>query len=308
MCLTPFHCHVALSVAKKKGVVRNSVFFISTGDAEKFFESSITRLMNEGVSRRCVIKLGKKINIISYWPFVKYRKSVFYAANIKMFYTRIVIRLIAPSKIITFDDGFANVSGGGYFYTKDEGKIKRLTLKLLGLPDYYSLVSMVEEHFTIYPELRNVYNVTDCVKLSYRNESPGGSINANKWYGLVFVGSPLSESGLVDVNIEVEKIAEAVSNFDVPKLYLCHPRDGKEKINLIRSRLPELKIYQHDDIAEMFLIEEKNNISAVVGFYSSTLLNVLGEFPGAVYGKRINLKTSSVSYSNLINLGVLVLD
>jgi hypothetical protein len=308
LCLTPFHCHVAVSVAKKRDVIKEAVFVIVTGGEEKSFSSPISRLIRGGGNGGSIVKIGRKEEVKSLLYFLRYRGSVFYSANIKKLYTRLVIKFMNPSQIITFDDGFANVSGAGYFYTKDASKIKRLVLSIVGMPDYDSLVSKVSRHFSIYPNLDNVYNVTDCIGIGYSDELSEEKRKLNEWYGVIFVGSPLFESGLIDVYVEANKIAEAISGFEGRALYLCHPRDSQQKINLIRTRLPFLDIYRHDDIAEVLLVEEKENIGCVVGFFSSTLLNIAEDFPGRVYGKRVEVVDGCALYSKMIESGISVLN
>jgi hypothetical protein len=306
--LTPFHCHIAISIAKELDIVRQSTFLIITGKTERSFISPISRIIKSGVKNDSVITFGKWSGGRALFFLIKHRGGCFYSANIKKLYSRLAIKAMNPSKIVTFDDGFGNISGAGYFYTKDVNIFKRAFLAITGLPEYEHLVSKVSKHYSIYPNLDNVYDVTEYISISYCDVKKESQQEPGERYDMVFVGSPLYESDLVKLDIEMEKIEEVVSIFSGRILYLCHPRESEEKLKKLHTYLPSLEIYKHHDIAEIFLLEEKDKIDAIVGFYSSVLFNISSEFPKMVFGKKIEILGGSTIYSKMAESGISILE
>jgi hypothetical protein len=232
----------------------------------------------------------------------KFSCTSLYFANPKKMITRLMAKFILHQNLITFDDGFGNVSGAGYFYQNDSG-IKKIVIKYLGFKSYVKFLNEIKEHYSIYPNLENVFSVTDYFKLDY-DLYKVKEIKAK--FGVAFIGSPLSEYRILQREDEVQKVTELLSRFSGSVVYLKHPAEDMSKIEEIKNLNNDLIITALDDIAENFLIANVNKIDFVVGFYSTVLLHVSGYYTDRVYAKKISSQAFEKIYEKLKLAGIIV--
>ncbi len=263
LCLTPFHVLFSLGLVNANNVKDAVIIYL--GDFSLLSDIELNG-----------IDVIHDVKSITFLGFQLRGKCTFYCANYKMLKSRILVKLFKPQKCISFDDGMGTRWGEGYFYINDSSKTKSLILKLMLEPTYLSFwKNKIDKHYTCYRVGKTCLNKnTQFLNLNFLN------VNCKPRdvkYGkdtLVILGSPYDEDNIlsgVDFSDMLTSLSSQAKGFD-SIVYYTHPRERKSD-NFFRSFNGNIHVVSNFCTSEHFVMKYAPE-STIVGFYSSTLLNL----------------------------------
>lgn len=275
ICYSPLHAYISYVIAKEHFSNERNIFIIIIDGDKKAFDG-IKRLMVQANLETYVYEndLYNKLKVLFFFGKLKKVDGgvSFFCGNYKKIFSRLVARVCLSNKLYAFDDGFGSVSGCGYFYENDRSINKKIILSLLNFEPYLEYTKKIICTYSIFPSLKNSFDKVKYVSLSSAFSGEGGS-SLDRFS--VFIGSPLAESGILTLDDECKYFEFVVSKIKGPILYLPHPRESKVKISKLINGFQHVRLKDDiDDVAEVFIIKNKNCISSVYGFFSTVLVLV----------------------------------
>lgn len=199
----------------------------------------------------------------------EFSKRIYYRSYDKFFVSHIhseatyyLIERIKFRRLMTYDDGYANINRGGVYFKEDLTLKKRVIRHLFRIKnDLYSIKKLSNKHFTIYNAPNAVSN-TQFIKL-INIETPYNKVTRNI---SIFIGQPLHT---IDKRFDNDFINNLLEKLNV-NYYLPHPGENY----IINPNIVEVLIL--DVIAEEYIVNlvAKGYNIIVYGFYSSVLANL----------------------------------
>lgn len=191
-----------------------------------------------------------------------------YTANIKSIHTRLLMFLLGYSKLYTFDDGCANIVKFGFYFSPNENQLSKVFFSLFEPKLLYkNLKSTMLIHYTIFHD-ENIYPNRQYISLFDSNVLNNQKIKKRNI--TILLTSVLFENNIISLKTERDLYHNVIEYFNVDYV-ISHP---SEKIN---------KIYENNKkITTPYIAEEqimdfsKTNNITVIGFFSTTLLNIYG--------------------------------
>jgi len=210
--------------------------------------------------------------IVRYFMFHRYRRV--YLASIDSSFFQLLASYISFDKIITFDDGTANISKDSIYYRDQSdffSKAKRIIFGLAG--NRYSRKKFIEEslvHYTIYPDFENISDKLKYVDLIGNIDA---EVDGNPEVVTIILGSCYKQIVKID-DLEGKLINEFVSYVKNIKsdqvYYIPHPRDE-------RDLLPGIERINDHKISEEIITDliKSGRQVILIGFASSVQFTFL---------------------------------
>ena len=196
-----------------------------------------------------------------------------FCPNLKKTISRLFIAMFGKYDLVSFDDGIGNVSGSGYFYEHSEvrtaKKLIERILGVMGVRPYKEVVSAVTIHYSIY-RFENVYEkITVRLSLEFSLGETGKDFSGQEV--TYFLGSPLSEDGIVKLSDELEIIRELDKVHKID-FYIMHPRERGHKT----SALYNVVVLDDFRIAEQIVVDKvlEGVKVKLIGINSTALINL----------------------------------
>lgn len=268
---TPLQCWIALRVIEEMGIEDYHILYLtrnnSAEDVHYFAEISkgarVSNYIYQPIGRPDVIQ-----QLLMLYKTRTVTRSVnvykcLYLASIDAIIPGYIIERF-DNKIITFDDGSANINKGSAYWMDSTITRSAIYKKILGCSTLEKTKVKIKKHFTIYENAENIVEKNRLVFLKNIFGRIDGEKKPNEEL-VIIVGQPLSEALS---ELEIKKIKDYILKLKVD-YYIKHPREEEKII----EGVPELP--KNGRIAEDVILKlsEKYNIT-LVGWFSSLMLNL----------------------------------
>lgn len=268
---TPLQCWIANEVIKSMGINEYHVVYLtrnnSAEDLHYFNEisrgASLSRYIFKPIGRPDIMnQLLMLFEARSVIRGIGQYKCILLASIDALIPSYIVEKF--NGKIITFDDGSANINKKSSYWIEPTGVRYALYKKILGCSTLEKTKNKIDKHFTLY---ENAENIVEPNRLVILKRVFGGVVE-RKIHNetlVIFVGQPFNE----DLTpVEIGKIKEHILKLGID-YYIKHPRE----VGKIIEGVPELS--KNGCIAEDVILDlsEKYNIT-LIGWFSSVMLNL----------------------------------
>ncbi len=275
ICYTPLHILIAENIIIREKL-SNYIFIFYCKASTKKLQLYYNRLANNAQYAFILKKDNKVITFIKeILPFIfKVKKlmhpnSIVYSGNIKSAYTRCIVFGIRTKNIHSFDDGSGNISGKGYFYKGRTLSFINKFLHWVGLDfSYARAYSMIEKHYTIYPNIKNAMPHTEEISVfdPQKNNPPPKNTKI-----ILFLLTTFYEEGYLDEKTETKLFDKIIKTHNIEHV-IPHPLSNKKKIEYYKKIT-----MTGEKIAEEIIFDLKKKYSEVVvyGFHSSALVNLM---------------------------------
>ncbi|WP_195836258.1 glycosyltransferase family 52 [Campylobacter portucalensis] len=209
-----------------------------------------------------------KINF-SIYKFAKNKKyqNIFFA-NWTAIGLWIVLNTLKFQNFYTFDDGAANITNYDQIFSSFKNRsfkakivyvIKKFVFKFSDFDNEY-ITKNSKMHYTIFENLKNVFNNTKFIKLFDFDDF---SDTKNKKVVKIFLGQPIYESNLSKNKALIENL---IDKFKID-FYMPHPRE--------EYKIKNVNYIKTDLIIEDYIINEIKKDSSIkyeiYGFFSTSL-------------------------------------
>lgn len=266
---TPFQARVAKQVLVEEGIqIFDLVYFTRNSSpqdlaayntlAEAARASTIVQASNHA---RYYRRAAADARLARRAVHGKKYETAFLASIDALEATSLAIR--SSSRLVTFDDGFANFDRTGPFHQTSGSSRAWLYRALLRAPTQDALKKKITHHYTLHPALRNIVDPQRLKKVVVWSGSHKATQTENP--AIFFIGHRFSDYlGPTEV-AEVRSIAEKFS----PERYLLHPREAV-------PLLPGVPLWDtNGQIAEDALLAESLvNPIHLIGGLSTVMLNL----------------------------------
>lgn len=264
---TPFQAWLAQKVLKKEQIKSLDVVYFTHNDSEEdryYYEQlSLVSEKSEYIyirPQRFDI-LSQMILLLRVRGYSSRNYHTVIYASINALVPNFLINKQKKAKLITFDDGLANIVNNGIFFNKASGRYN-LYRVLIGSPTLKAIKKRITRHYTIYAKNKNIVENERLFFL----EGWGNIIN-NKSDDIktYFIGTPFEE---VMNAAQILRLEDFVKTQDID-VYVAHPRER----NMLDIGVPILS--KHGRIAEDAIIADAGNKRIrLVGWFSSVMLNL----------------------------------
>lgn len=164
--------------------------------------------------------------------YAKLTGGKLYVAVLDFYPLAIALKLCRGFNIMSFDDGTANIQvrNSSYHSTAPlSGKgIKRWLARLLfSKGSSYFIRSRIDQHFTLYPQERNIVPSDKCVAIRLNWENyllPADKSNLPDDVRKIMLGTVYEEYGAVEKTNLLKNIRDDILN--ICDLYIPHPREN----------------------------------------------------------------------------------
>ncbi|WP_201582630.1 glycosyltransferase family 52 [Psychrobacter jeotgali] len=267
---TPFQAFLAQKIIEIENILSYDLIYFTEHNSEEdiyYFRQLSSRARN---SDYYYVNM-KGPSILSSFVF-KYKTLKWYkektyqniiCASIDALFINSLIKHYSNAKLITMDDGAANIYENGIYFKEHSYlriKVYHFLLQSLSLS---KVKSRIDHHYTIYDGKRNIvphHKLIPIKKLLNNN------INKNKGSSKTyFIGAPFEYC----MNPEqIKRLENLIETFDID-YYIKHPRENK-RLNI---EIPYLN--KNGRIAEeAILVNSKSENIILIGWFSSVLLNM----------------------------------
>jgi beta-galactosamide-alpha-2,3-sialyltransferase len=202
-------------------------------------------------------KIEAKLKVLNLKLEAKYDKI--YLASFDNLLFSSIVKKYSSSEIYTFDDGTANIFLDSIYF-KERSKIEKVYAFFLNALSKKEIIYRVKNHYTIYPNHKNIVEISKTVDISENNNRVEDTKDKNSIK--IFIGQPLHE----DLNsLQLNKLENFLNKFNID-LYMKHPREKK-------ILLPNIKLLDKKGlIAEEILYQYSLNYNLQILTYSSSVL------------------------------------
>ena len=276
MCLTPLQMLIAEKIIEQDPKSKFDVIVSILNDNEKYklYSDRLARKVENFLifkPKECRNKpLLMALDVLRFSKQLKKAKfkkvyAEYYLASCDYRYFQYIVNSrSADSRILTFDDGTANIYKKSLYFSNLKPRwINRFFWSFFGIKEYMAeIFSKSFKHYTIYRNFENVVKnveVIDLFKLKSENNIREEEIN-------IFLGQPFCDFGFP---IEHKYLEDMLKKLKID-FYFKHPREkGFFDIPYIETNL----IFE--DYVIDFLKEKNNTKINLYTFTSSAALNVL---------------------------------
>ena len=275
ICYTPLHILIAENIIVREKL-SNYIFIFYCKTPTKKLQLYYNRLANKAQYAFILKKDNKVLTFIKeILPFIfKVRKlmlpdSILYSGNIKSAYSRCFVFGVQTNKIHSFDDGSGNISGKGYFYKGRTLSFFNQIVHWIGLDfSYARAYSMIEKHYTIYPNIKNAMPHTEKINIFNPQKFDPPPQNTKI---ILFLLTTFYEEGYMDEKTETRLFNKIIKTYNI-EYVIPHPLSNKKKVDYYKK-----VTMTSEKIAEEIIFDLKEKYSEVVvyGFHSSALVNLM---------------------------------
>lgn len=255
VCFTPLQLLIAKNIVITEKFSNSKILIIKLSDNKKldFYLEKNQHLFNNQVR---IFRPQGKFKFLKLLSLLKFiilnfnflKVDTLFIASLHDRFAQIIISLLQPRYLITFDDGIANLYRESIFFTSKIIKSLILNKALC--------------HYTIFPNMDNIlpYDKLKFVQLLESKDSNISVTNAGRRIVKIFLGQPYDEmSGC----ISEENIIAILKKLNID-FYLRHPRE-----KVLGQILNITEIINTDLIIEDYLsIYLKNNENDLIELYS----------------------------------------
>lgn len=273
LCATPFQVLIAEKIIKAHpNADFDLVLMFNKNENRKKFEyyfNRISPLCNQTLLWNYKAKLPNLIHFKAYLYLNHFNKNYdeLYLSNIHRAHFQMLVSSNMKAKVITFDDGLANILPSSKLYIDNKLDILRASIwKLLGI--YHTSKDIKKKsvkHLTVYKNIPNIVENTEFIEL-YKHDLIKPT-NDQQETIKIYLGQPLHETGDAFNNTNIGVLLNSLQI----KKYFPHPR---EKV----SSIPGLEFIDTKLIVEDYIIEAINsnpNLQIeVYSFFSSAIINI----------------------------------
>lgn len=266
---TPFQAWLAQKVLEKEQINIFDVVYFTQNDSEedRHYYSQLSKNSNRS---DYIFVRPQRFDILSHFVF-RLKAHKWYQKENYDFVMYGSINALVPNsliskhkyaKLITFDDGAANIVNNGIFYSdlsSNRSKIYRLAIGAVSLN---TIKRRISYHYTMYKDYGNIVEKEKLRYIDYFEKSKYKKSETTKTY---FIASPFEEV----MSQEQIKRLEIYSKDLKIDFYVTHPRE-RNILNLGTEILDK-----KGKIAEEAIIADAQDASIVlVGWFSSVMLNI----------------------------------
>lgn len=186
-----------------------------------------------------------------------------FISSISSFLANSLANHFRSAKIITFDDGAANIFSNGIFFNEPTGLKNYLYRKVFRVASLSDFKSKISYHYTIYPDHDNIVESGKVVSLDsgWLSERAKNCERAKVY----FIGAPFHEVFNSD---QIKSIVVYLQSIEVD-YYVRHPRENEP----LSSNIPFLE--KRGKIAEEAIIDDADGRPVVlIGFLSTVMFNL----------------------------------
>lgn len=223
-----------------------------------------------------------------YLLFRKKKYDVIYFASIENMFVHFILSFIHFNKVITVDDGTANINKESIYYKDKRSKREKYLFSLLGCKyDLNSTKALISTHYTIYKNFTNIIDKTEYIDVAFDENNVKNLENTNNEAN-VLLGTIFEKA--TNEKLLIEKI-EAFFEDKPNVYYIPHPREKENKFR-------DFKLIDGLEIAESKICNLFNNYSKVnvFGFHSTAQVN-LADIDGVEnYFIKTDLLKSNVTF------------
>ena len=305
ICTTPLHSLIAeKSIEKRAGEFFHLIFISERGSNKDYFY--FNRLSNK-VNNADFFCVYYK-NRVEYLKFLfrikkflnKKYDDVFFA-NINSIFIHRILSLIYFSKIITFDDGMANIIPNSSITCKENISFIRILLNyVFGIKfNKRRIKNIISSHYTLFPDFKNISDKITPLSLGNSENIHVKNCNRKK----IFVGQPIFEMLSIGKEKYI-KIIRDICNLLQIDYYIPHPREN--------YKISGVNYIETDLILEDYILNE-DGCFELYSFYSSsllTLINCQNISLNSVFVKGIGMEKNNAimgSYSVIEKLGLKII-
>ena len=265
ICSTPLHVIQMLSLIDKKVIKSFDIIYLAKENTEQSF--FYYKKISENSQRSNYFVNDKKFPCHAYAIKNifdgKIYDSVFFA-TVDSIYIHYILSIIIYNKIVTVDDGTANIKHDSHYYVDKRTLIYKIVYVLFNIKYNLKRVkSNINAHYSIYNGVENLIDNV-CFNDLIFNAPPVENKKANINILLGTVYGDITD----DKEFLINKIREFLLDNDV-FYYIPHPRDTKKYFN-------NVILIDGVDIAEIKIIKalSENEKVNVYGFSSSAQVNL----------------------------------
>jgi len=266
---TPFQAWLVEKVLEKENIDVFDILYFTQNDSteDKYYYN---KLSSKSRKSDYIFVRPQRFDILSSFMFrVKsrlwYGMSVYdtvICASIDALFISSLVRAYSKSKLITLDDGTANININSCYFLESNSKkvlIYRYLFNALPLKD---LKLRIDKHYTLYKGQKNIVNSERLVYLDGWTNNISRDKSKSKVY---FLGAPFET---VMSKEQIDRFEKYVSELKVDT-YVAHPRE--RKLLEIGAKLLDKK----GRIAEEAIIADAQDASiTLVGIFSTVMLNI----------------------------------
>ena len=265
---------------------------------ERFYGVMFPSVVNEKIEFYAT-RLKKKCNkfvfinnkvklfiILLFFKFINISLNNVFVASIDCILPQLIISKNTFKKLLTFDDGTANIVGSGYFYNEKIGSKKvRFLKKIFKInKTMQDLKKISTKHYTIYNEMPNIIDNTEFISLLPTDFSINKSIKKIK----IFLGQPIFElkDGLSyeeKKNKNKKYTSKVIEEIGID-YYFPHP---KEQYHIDNVDYIYSKFIFEDWILEQIRLNPTIKYE-VYSFFSSVIFNIKDIPNVSVYSIKFN--------------------
>jgi hypothetical protein len=214
-----------------------------------------------------------KIAHIALRPEVR-NSQIFYCANFKLIYTRLLLLLIGSRNFQKFDDGIGELLENSWF-SKRESTLVRWFFILCSPRLTYKNFEVIDRAFTIYPQL--CVGNTKLISLLDTSDSVLSKTQEAKTPCTVLIGQCYSSStGPLTPHLELELISKTIQEYSVD-VFIPHPLSNLNSVDLAVD-VVEPNVVAEEYVAQLF----KKGPLRVLGFRTSAVFNLRESMSGFV--------------------------
>lgn len=266
ICSTPLHLLEVESLARINEITDFELFCYSneTPQIKYYFD----KLNNYTIKSTNYI-VGKSFPgyvIDLYFLFYNKEYENVYFASVDNVFIHFILSFIKFKKIITFDDGNANVIHNSMLYIDDRKWFKKILYKLFFCNyDLNKTLKLISKHYSIYSTDINISSNIVNFKLDFNVIKKCGDLNKLE-VANVFLGTVYN-----DATTNIDKFMTDLGCFlkATDFFYIPHPRDNKKYFSNV-TYLDGVEIAEHKIISLLSKYKRVN----VFGFNSSAQLNI----------------------------------
>lgn len=267
MVRTPFQAWLAQKVLEKEQIKSLDVIYFTQNDSEEdqYYYEQLSLISKKS---DYIYVRPRRFDIFSQIIFLlktrgyssKYYDTVMYA-SINALVPNFLINKHKKAKLITFDDGLANIVTNGIF-SNEVSRRSNIYRILIGSPTLKTIKKRITRHYTVYAKNKNIVENERLFFLKGWENTTNNKSDDIKTY---FIGAPFEEVMSAAQILRLENFVKT----QYIDAYVAHPRER----NMLDIGVPILS--KHGRIAEDAIIADAGDKRIrLVGWFSSVMLNL----------------------------------
>lgn len=301
VCHTPLQSKIASRIIYDKKLEEYDVFYFAhtINETQISHYDAISKNARWSHFWRCEARFPKYFFDLNRL-FSRKEYDAIYIASIDNVYCHLILTYANFTRLLTFDDGNANIIYNSLYYDCEVPFYKRIVYRALGCNYTMEKIKAESElHYSIYRESKNIIEKTEFVSLisneEFRNRNVLSGSECN-----VFLGSYFSYV----VQYDIEQFCKMLSRYFEKKknlFYIPHPM---QKIDFFGNfqKLSQAGLLAEDLILRLSKEYETVNVYGIASSAQFNLSSVLCVKNYTLVSDKLTAKCNEVSYT-LIELG-----